>query len=169
VCLNGGCRPRGCFPVARKPYEHWPDAHFKQISTGTKTLIARKPSTNAANFNEFLDDVEPTNIDHEVEDGVTLPIAGGLKVIHVPGHCAGQIALLWPQHGGVLFAADTCMNLMSLGLSIPYEDVALGRRSLERLGGLQFQVATFGHGRTILHDASSRFRKQWAKDCERCH
>ncbi len=36
VCLNGGCRPRGCFPVARKPYEHRPDAHFKQISTGQR-------------------------------------------------------------------------------------------------------------------------------------
>jgi glyoxylase-like metal-dependent hydrolase (beta-lactamase superfamily II) len=30
-----------------------------------------------------------------VADGETLPIAGGLHVVHIPGHCAGQVAFLW--------------------------------------------------------------------------
>ena len=39
--------------------------------------------------------VEAAAIEHHVEDGQILPI-GGLEAIHVPGHCAGQLAFLWP-------------------------------------------------------------------------
>src|SRR5215467_15335266 len=39
--------------------------------------------------------VEPVAIDQPLSAGETLSIAGGIEVIHVPGHCAGQVALLW--------------------------------------------------------------------------
>jgi glyoxylase-like metal-dependent hydrolase (beta-lactamase superfamily II) len=39
--------------------------------------------------------MEPVAIDQPLTPGDTLPIAGGIEVIHVPGHCAGQVALLW--------------------------------------------------------------------------
>src|SRR5208337_2592310 len=42
--------------------------------------------------------IEPAEIEHEVQDGAMLP--GGLRAVHVPGHCAGQLAFLWPEHGG---------------------------------------------------------------------
>ena len=51
-------------------------------------------------------------IDHEINDGTELPIAGGLKAIHIPGQCAGQVALLWARRR-VLFAADACANMDS--------------------------------------------------------
>lgn len=105
--------------------------------------------------------VEPARVDHEIADGAVLPIAGGLRVVHVPGHCAGQVALLWPQHGGVLFAADACMHLLRLDWTIAYEDLAEGGRSLRKLGGLEFEVACFGHGGAILSQASRRFRERW--------
>lgn len=146
-------------------YMHPFDAPIARLGTGFRPLHPAPGIALKIMFKLFMrpiDHVEPTYIDHEIEDGDTLPIAGGLRVIHVPGHCAGQIGLLWSQHGGVLFAADSCMHLMGLGLTIAYEDVALGRQSLQSLAGLEFQVATFGHGRSILRDASSRFRKQWA-------
>ena len=90
-------------------------------------------------------------------------LLAGLTAIHVPGHCAGQIALLWQQHGGVLIAADACSNLMGLGLSLAlgYEDLEQGRRSLHKLSALDFRVACFGHGKPILKDAASRFREVW--------
>ena len=105
--------------------------------------------------------VEPAEIEHEVQDGDELPIAGGLRAIHVPGHCAGQLAFLWPRHGGVLFAADAAANMMGLGPSIFYEDLPEGKRSLEKLAALQFDVACFGHGRAITSGAGGRFRKKW--------
>ena len=77
--------------------------------------------------------IEPAEIEHEASDGEELRIAGGMRAIHVPGHCAGQLAFLWPQHGGVLFAADACANPFSLSLSPGYEDLDEGRRSLAKL------------------------------------
>jgi len=35
----------------------------------------------------------------------------GVLVPNVPGHCAGQVALLW-RPGRMLFAADVCKNIM---------------------------------------------------------
>ena len=63
---------------------------------------------------------DPAEIEHEVHDSEELPIAGGIRAIHVPGHCAGQFAFLWVEHGGVLFAADTASNMMGLGYSLGY-------------------------------------------------
>jgi len=106
--------------------------------------------------------VEASPIEHRVEDGQVLPIAGGLMAIHAPGHCAGQLAFLWPQHGGVLFAADTCSNMMGLGWSLGYEDFEQGKRSLSKLMTFDFQVACFGHGKAIIHDAVGKFKQKWA-------
>ena len=39
--------------------------------------------------------VEPVTIDQHLTAGELLPIAGGIEVIHTPGHCAGQVSLLW--------------------------------------------------------------------------
>jgi glyoxylase-like metal-dependent hydrolase (beta-lactamase superfamily II) len=103
--------------------------------------------------------VEPATIEQEVRDGEAL--AGGLRAIHVPGHCAGQLAFLWPVHGGVLIAADAAAHVLGLTLSPAYEDIDEGRRSLARLSGLDFEVACFGHGKPILSGASARFAETW--------
>jgi glyoxylase-like metal-dependent hydrolase (beta-lactamase superfamily II) len=105
--------------------------------------------------------VEPAEVAQEVGDGDVLPAAGGIRALHAPGHCAGQLCFLWPHHGGVLFAADTAAHVGPLGLSILYEDRAEGERTLRRLGGMEFEVACFGHGRPIVGGASGAFRKRW--------
>ena len=94
--------------------------------------------------------IDVAKIEHEVQDGDELDIAGGIQVIHVPGHCAGQLAFLWPQHGGVLFAADVASNMFGLGWSIIYEELAEGKRSLAKLAAMSFDVACFGHGKAIV-------------------
>src|SRR5215831_19094085 len=53
---------------------------------------------------------EPVAIDQPLSDGEILPVAGGIEVIHTPGHCAGHVALLWGP-GRMLFAGDVCTNL----------------------------------------------------------
>jgi glyoxylase-like metal-dependent hydrolase (beta-lactamase superfamily II) len=103
--------------------------------------------------------IEPAEIEHEARDGETL--VAGLRAIHVPGHCAGQLAFLWPEHGGVLIAADAASNVLGLGLSPVYEDLDEGRRSLSKLAGLDFEVACFGHGKAIPSGASRRFGQKW--------
>jgi glyoxylase-like metal-dependent hydrolase (beta-lactamase superfamily II) len=105
--------------------------------------------------------VEPTPVDHQLSDGQVLPIAGGLTVVHAPGHCAGQVALLWAAHGGVLLGSDAAASVAGLRPSAAYEDWAVGEQTLRRLSALDFQVACFGHGKAIIGGAAVRFRRRW--------
>jgi glyoxylase-like metal-dependent hydrolase (beta-lactamase superfamily II) len=106
--------------------------------------------------------MEPVAINQPLTDGETLPIAGGIGVIHTPGHCAGRVALLW-RPGRMLFAGDVCMNIMGLGDPAGFESLEEGRASQRKLASLSFDAAGFGHGKPISRDASARFRNKWGK------
>jgi glyoxylase-like metal-dependent hydrolase (beta-lactamase superfamily II) len=101
----------------------------------------------------------PVKIEDELHDGQELE--SGLRVVHAPGHTAGQVAFLWPGQGGVLIAADAASNMLALGYAPIYEDLEEGNRSLAKLSRLEFEVACFGHGRAITGGASQRFREKW--------
>jgi glyoxylase-like metal-dependent hydrolase (beta-lactamase superfamily II) len=111
---------------------------------------------------------DPVAIDQPLTPGDTLPIAGGLEVMHVPGHCAGQVALLW-RPGRMLFAADVCTNMMGLGDPVGFENLEEGRLSQRKLASLSFDAVGFGHGKPIARDASKRFRNKYAKHPEEMH
>ncbi len=104
-----------------------------------------------------------TEVEHEVEDGEVLPLAGGGRAIHAPGYCAGQLAFLWERHGGVLFAADAASNVVGRRLSPAFEDLEQGKLSARKLAGLGFEAACFGHGRSIPRGASARFEKTFGE------
>ena len=106
--------------------------------------------------------VEPVAIDQPLTAGEILPIAGGIEVIPTPGHCAGQVALLW-RPGRMLFAGDVCMNIMGLGDPVGFESLKEGRASQLKLASLSFDAAGFGHGKPIARDASKHFRNKWGK------
>lgn len=107
--------------------------------------------------------IQPVEVDEEIGDGDWLPLAGGIHVIHVPGHSAGQLAFFMPGQRNVLFAADTAMNMFGLGYSVFYEDEEMAMHSLERLSTFDFDIACFGHGRSMLHEAAERFRHKFLK------
>lgn len=159
----------GSFAVLKKrtraeAYMHPADAIIAASGRGFRPMRAAPGLKRMIMFKLFVRpvaEVEAAPIEHGVDDGEILP--GGLRAIHAPGHCAGQIALFLPTHGGVLIAADACANLMGLGLSLGYEDLALGRRSLRKLSSFEFQIACFGHGKPIMKDAARRFRELWQR------
>ena len=106
--------------------------------------------------------MEPVRIDRYIADGETLPIAGGLHVVHIPGHCAGQVAFLW-QGGRLLIAGDVGMNILGLGDPVGFEDIEEGRRSQRKVATLRFNAAVFGHGRPIHSGASEHIRSKWGR------
>ena len=123
-------------------YIHPLDAGIATNGAGFRPMSPAPGLFPAMMFQTFVRPVEivdPATIEHHVQTEELLPIAGGLTAIHVPGHCAGQLAFFWPKHGGVLFAADTCMNVMGLGWTMGYEDFEEGNRSLEKLAQLDFE------------------------------
>ena len=132
-------------------------------SGGPFRPMARAPGlAHAVMYRTFWDPkaaVQPFRIDRTLADGDTLPVAGGLRVIGTPGHCAGQVAFLW---GGdrLLIGGDVLMNMFGLADPIGFEDLAEGRRSQRRIAGLGFEAAAFGHGAAILSGASDRVRRK---------
>jgi len=145
-------------------YMHRADAPIAISGKGFRPMKAAPGLLRGLMFRLFVRpvaSVEGAPVEHFLSDGEELPVAGGLKAIHVPGHCAGQMAFLWRQHGGVLIAADACSNRPRLGLSLGYEDLEEGKRSLRKLSALDFQVACFGHGKPILKDAGLKVRRLW--------
>lgn len=106
--------------------------------------------------------MEPVKIDRPIAEGDTLPIAGGLRVIGTPGHCAGQVAFLW-RGEQLLIAGDVGMNIVGLGDPVGFEDIEEGRRSQRKIAALRFDAAVFGHGRPIRSGASERIARKWSR------
>jgi glyoxylase-like metal-dependent hydrolase (beta-lactamase superfamily II) len=102
-------------------------------------------------------------VDRELREGDVVPAAGGLEVLHAPGHTPGQI-VLYSRERGVLFAGDSLMNV--LGLREPARwfshDMDAARRTIRRLANLDFEVALPGHGPPIIGRASEKVR-MWVR------
>jgi glyoxylase-like metal-dependent hydrolase (beta-lactamase superfamily II) len=97
-----------------------------------------------------------------VEDGASIPVGGGVKVIHTPGHTMGHVSYLVEGHGGVLFAGDAAGHLLGrIGKPalIFTEDMPKARESMAKLAALEFDTACFGHGSVLKGKANVEFRK----------
>lgn len=108
------------------------------------------------------DTVPAVEVDRTIDGEGPLPFAESLRVLHCPGHCAGQVALLWERHGGVLIAADVALSLWGKPrLSVVYEDLEQGREDLHRLAAMDFETAVFGHGDPIEENAAAQFQAKF--------
>lgn len=103
----------------------------------------------------------PIEVDHPIQDGVSLPFAGDWRVIGTPGHTRGQVALLSPQAGGSLFVGDAMVNLPYLSLPYVAEDWPAARESASRLAQLDVQAIYFGHGKALFGPATARLKKRF--------
>ncbi len=96
----------------------------------------------------------PATVDILVNDGDELPILGGIKVLHTPGHTPGSICL-WLQQERLVIAGDVLAH--RFGLRLPSKaftvDVAQEIRSIKRVASLDFDVICFGHGSPLRHEA----------------
>jgi glyoxylase-like metal-dependent hydrolase (beta-lactamase superfamily II) len=112
-------------------------------------MVAPKPTT-----------VPPVKADVLVGNGDRIPAAGGITVIHTPGHTEGHLVFL-ARERGVAFLGDAAANLLGLRLMMAYEHLQQGIMSLQHLCRFEFEVACFGHGPPIRQGAASRFRERW--------
>jgi len=99
-------------------------------------------------------------IQQTVMDGEVLPMAGGIEVVHPPGHTPGHIALFLRQ-GRVMIAGDAA-NLADGQLTGPNPqhtyDMAQGLQSFEKLKAYDSQGAVAYHGgfQTFSADGAAR-------------
>jgi len=108
-------------------------------------------------------DLDPVAIEEEVIEGDTLQLAGGIEVLHTPGHSAGHISLYLPRDGGILIAGDAAIHVMGLRHPPVFEDMNVGMASLQRLSSLPFDTAVFMHGKPLHGGAAQRFSDKWGR------
>ena len=102
-------------------------------------------------------------VDRELREGEVLAVAGGLEVIHAPGHTPGHIAL-YARERSVLFSGDAFMNTAGLreAPAMSTHDVEQARSSVRKLAALDFEYALPGHGQPILSRASEKLA-EWSR------
>jgi glyoxylase-like metal-dependent hydrolase (beta-lactamase superfamily II) len=105
--------------------------------------------------------IDPATVQENVQDNDIIPVAGGIKVIHTPGHCAGHIALLVKSEN-LLIAGDICSNTMGLDYALLYEDKSVGKQSLLKVSDNFFEKAVFGHGKAMLEKASEKIKAKFS-------
>ena len=91
---------------------------------------------------------DPVPVDLHLEDGDIIPFGAEVRVVHLPGHTAGSIALYLPTKR-VIIVGDALQYRFSLKLSPPAEGVTQhpdeALRSLEKLLDLDFDIICFSH------------------------
>ena len=102
---------------------------------------------------------EPFEPGPALRDSEVLPVAGGLRVVHTPGHSPGHVSLLH-EPSGVLVTGDAMINVRGVRWSPKSvcADFAMSQRTAHVLGELEYDVAAFTHGTEIRDNARERVR-----------
>ncbi len=147
-------------------FAHNMDARLVEQGIGGRAPMHLSPGIiNWLVFNIFIKPngsaIESAEVDEDLKENDVIPVAGGIQVIHTPGHSAGHMSLL-VKNEGVLIAGDICANIAGLGLSTVYEDRELGVASIRKAAALDFEKAVFGHGRSLIKDANKKLREKFS-------
>jgi glyoxylase-like metal-dependent hydrolase (beta-lactamase superfamily II) len=82
-----------------------------------------------------------------IVDGQVLPILGGLRVVHTPGHTPGSVCLYAERHR-LLFVGDNLQVVrrkLTFASSVFSDDMALARASVARIAELDVRTIVFSH------------------------
>ncbi|MEY9860082.1 glyoxylase-like metal-dependent hydrolase (beta-lactamase superfamily II) [Catenulispora sp. GAS73] len=135
------------------------DAPFARIGQAPprdqSTFLGRRVGKLSAPGKDFPAIV----IGEEFEEGDILPVAGGLRVHHTPGHTPGHVALMH-ESSGTLITGDSIWNVRKLGFGVKAfcTDIKLNRQTSHILGELEYQVAAFTHGPHVAEQAREKVR-----------
>jgi len=114
-----------------------PPPVFTDAPDWERDLYENKPALPAA---------PPSRVDRELEDGDVLDFGDGARVIGVPGHTDGSIAVYLPGRR-VLFTGDAVASVDgSPILGVFNTDRPRAVESFRRLAELDVETACFGHG-----------------------
>ena len=110
-------------------------------------------------------DFAPVPVEREMSDGEVLPVAGGLRVVHTPGHSPGHISLLH-EDTRLLITGDAIFNV--LGLRWPIKsfctDFRMTKQTAHLLAELDYDIAAFTHGPELRDGPREAIRRFLARD-----
>ena len=135
-------------------------AHANDTKTGRRDGAPFRYIGPLGNIEAPVPFLQRTVVSKTVEDGVVLPMLGGVRVLHTPGHTPGSVSYLLEERG-VLFSGDSLFSdgsTVSRLLPFPGSNIQVYRRSLDRLAGMNFDALCGGHGEPLVGSASDRLR-----------
>lgn len=152
-----------------KVYAHQADVPYIEgtdsISSIKKAGILGRVVSMVPNTAHKLTRVPPVEVDVSLKNGDIVPVLGGLRVIHAPGHTPGSSCFFWGEKG-VLFTGDAIINrylmlsLPTIGFSTDYEQAA---QSACRLADLMEEESIWlictGHGPIVADHAKEKLMK----------
>ncbi len=100
------------------------------------------------------------SVNHIVYEDAVIPAAGGIRVLHTPGHTPGSVCYLLEREG-LLFSGDTIFSghgRVSRSMPFPGSQTELYRQSIERLASMDFDILCGGHGTPLVGGASNKLR-----------
>ncbi len=134
-------------------YTHEGDAPYIR---GERPLL----KNNVVPWQSQLTQLPHGRIDRYLSHRQQFHIAGGMEVIHTPGHTSGHVCLLLRQEraliaGDIVFYIDDELVLPPVELT---EDLPAAMHSLEQLLSYDFDTLICYHG-GVCHDAQARLRR----------
>ena len=93
-------------------------------------------------------------------DGQVIPFAGGIEVIHTPGHSPGHASFLH-QASGVLITGDSIFNVRGLRWPIKAfcTDFKMTTQTAHRLVEVDYTTAAFTHGPHLSDNPREHIRR----------
>lgn len=95
-------------------------------------------------------------IDSPLADGDVLPVLGGLRVIHTPGHTDGHISLLLEEQGTLLAGDVLQVRRGQLAPPLIFADADDAARSLAHLATFEFETLAPSHFAVVRDDVRVR-------------
>jgi len=82
-----------------------------------------------------------------IGEGDELPVLGGLRILHTPGHTPGSVCLYSPRDRFVIVGdlLQRVKGKVTLPNAFFTDDMALARRSISRLAELDVETILFSH------------------------
>jgi glyoxylase-like metal-dependent hydrolase (beta-lactamase superfamily II) len=99
----------------------------------------------------------PVPVDVKLNDGDEIPVLGGIKIIHTPGHTPGSI-IVYLEKYKLLIVGDLLVH--GENLYLPSRAFTVDKQaefnSIQKVTHIDFDMVGFGHGPPILADAHSQ-------------
>ncbi|HEY7624929.1 MAG TPA: MBL fold metallo-hydrolase [Candidatus Limnocylindria bacterium] len=82
-----------------------------------------------------------------IDEGDELPVLGGLRILHTPGHTPGSVCLYSPRHRFVIVGdmLQRVRGKVTLPNAFFTDDMPTARRSIARLADLDVDTILFSH------------------------
>ena len=110
---------------------------------------------------ELIESACGVTVDLKLKDRQTLPLAGGIQAVTVPGHTGGNLTLYLPRKKAIL-VGDTIFGDENGNLSPPperyCEDVDMATREIKRLLDLDFDSVLLSHGKDVIEGGKEKVR-----------